>query len=89
VVTASQHGRSQGDASWTYPTSFSGNDGHQKTCGVERVSDKGSEIQHLTKFPGVAGHQWLRPVIPATQEAEISRIMVRSQPRQIVHETLS
>jgi hypothetical protein len=25
----------------------------------------------------------------ATQEAEIRRIMVRSQPRQIVHETLS
>jgi hypothetical protein len=29
------------------------------------------------------------PVILATQEAEIRRIMVRSQPRQIVHETLS
>jgi hypothetical protein len=29
------------------------------------------------------------PVIPATQEAEIRRITVRRQPRQIVHETLS
>jgi hypothetical protein len=29
------------------------------------------------------------PVIPATQEAEIRRIIVRSQPRKIVHETLS
>jgi hypothetical protein len=29
------------------------------------------------------------PVILATQEAEIRRIAVRSQPRQIVHETLS
>jgi hypothetical protein len=29
------------------------------------------------------------PVIPATQEAEIRRIMVQSQPRQIVHKTLS
>jgi hypothetical protein len=29
------------------------------------------------------------PVILATQEAEIRRIMVSSQPKQIVHETLS
>jgi hypothetical protein len=29
------------------------------------------------------------PVILATQEAEIRRIMVQSQPRQIAHETLS
>jgi hypothetical protein len=29
------------------------------------------------------------PVILATQEAEIKRIMVQSQPRQIVLETLS
>jgi hypothetical protein len=29
------------------------------------------------------------PVILATQEAEIRRIMVQSQPGQIVHETLS
>jgi hypothetical protein len=28
------------------------------------------------------------PVILATQEAEIRRIMVLSQPKQIVHETL-
>jgi hypothetical protein len=28
-------------------------------------------------------------IILATQEAEIKRIMVQSQPRQIVHETLS
>jgi hypothetical protein len=34
-------------------------------------------------------HQWLMPVILATQEAEIMRIMVRSQHRQIVPETLS
>jgi hypothetical protein len=29
------------------------------------------------------------PVILATQEAEIRRIRVQSQPRKIVHETLS
>jgi hypothetical protein len=32
---------------------------------------------------------WLTPVILATQEAEISRIAVRSQPGQIVCKTLS
>jgi hypothetical protein len=37
----------------------------------------------------MAGHWWLTPVIPATHEAEIRRIEVRSQPGQIVTETLS
>jgi hypothetical protein len=36
-----------------------------------------------------AGHRWLTPVILATQEAEIRRITVPSQPAQIVCETLS
>jgi hypothetical protein len=35
------------------------------------------------------GCQWLMPVILATQEAEIRRVVVRSPPRQIVQETLS
>jgi hypothetical protein len=35
-----------------------------------------------------ARHQWLMPVILAIQEAEIRRIMVQSQPGQIVWETL-
>jgi hypothetical protein len=34
-----------------------------------------------------ARHQWLTPVILATQEAEIRRIVIPSQ--QVVHETLS
>jgi hypothetical protein len=36
-----------------------------------------------------ARHWWLTPVILATQETEIRRIMVRSQPGQIVLKTLS
>jgi hypothetical protein len=36
-----------------------------------------------------ARRQWLTPIILATQEAEIKRIMVQSQPGKIVQETLS
>jgi hypothetical protein len=36
-----------------------------------------------------AGRWWLTPVIPPTQEAEVRRIAVQSQPRQTVHKTLS
>jgi hypothetical protein len=37
----------------------------------------------------LAGHWWLTLVILATQEVEVRRIKVRSQPGQIVHKTLS
>jgi hypothetical protein len=46
-------------------------------------------IYRLTMSPVQAGHQRLTPVILATQEEEIMRIAVRSQPGQIVRETLS
>jgi hypothetical protein len=36
-----------------------------------------------------AGCQWLTPIILASQEAEIRRILVQGQPGQIVLETLS
>jgi hypothetical protein len=36
-----------------------------------------------------ARHWWLMPGILATQKAEVRRITVQSQPRQIVHEILS
>jgi hypothetical protein len=36
-----------------------------------------------------ARHQWLKPIILSTQEAEIRKFEVQSQSRQIVQETLS
>jgi hypothetical protein len=33
--------------------------------------------------------QWFMPIIPATQETEIERILVQGQPRQKVLKTLS
>jgi hypothetical protein len=56
------------------------------------ISDKGlvSEMdEELSKFNNNAGRWRLMPVIPAPQEAEIRRITVQSQARQVVPETLS
>jgi hypothetical protein len=46
-------------------------------CRVLRTESKNSQVW------------WLMPVILASREAEIRRIEVQSQPRQIVQETLS
>jgi hypothetical protein len=42
-----------------------------------------------TQEAEAARHWWLTPIILATQEAEVRRIMVGSQPGQMVHKTLS
>jgi hypothetical protein len=52
--------------------------------GSERLRDF-TKVKH----PGEVGHRWLTPVILDIQEAEIRRIVIQSQPRQIVWETLS
>jgi hypothetical protein len=45
-------------------------------------------VKSNKKINDLAGHHWLTPVIPTTQEAKIRRITVQSQPR-IICETLS
>jgi hypothetical protein len=42
-----------------------------------------------SKVIKVAGCQWLTPIKLPAQEAEVGRIVVQSQPRQIVSKTLS
>jgi hypothetical protein len=42
------------------------------------------QLSGLKVLQSSSGCQWLTPVIVATQEAEIRRIVVQSQPRQIV-----
>jgi hypothetical protein len=37
----------------------------------------------------LAGHQWLTPIIRATWEAEMGRMEIQGQPRQIVLKTSS
>jgi hypothetical protein len=46
-------------------------------------------IKCLTKIVSNSQVQWLTPLIPATREAEIGRIMVPGQPEKKVSETPS
>jgi hypothetical protein len=46
-------------------------------------------VEELTQEVESCWCQSLMPIILATQNAETSRIMVQSQPRQTVHVTLS
>jgi hypothetical protein len=67
------------------------------TSPVTRITDLNHSAQpYLLMLPHwwlsfntQAGHRWLTPIILDTQEAEIKRIKVQSQPRQIVCEILS
>jgi hypothetical protein len=55
----------------------------------QRIEADGSVLPQETKGELDARNRWLTPVILNTQEPEIRRITVRSQPGQIVLETLS
>jgi hypothetical protein len=50
--------------------------------------EKTEEPRHIEILKIPTGHQWLTPAILATQEADIMRISVRRQPRELVHEIL-
>jgi hypothetical protein len=56
-------------------------------CCIARTCLK--KIKKVKYVRYLAGHRWLTPVILAAQEADIRRIIVQSQPGQIVCETLS
>jgi hypothetical protein len=59
----------------------------------QKTTSKRQVLERKVLFSGQrmkkSGCPWLMPVIPITQEAEIRRIEIRSQPGQIVGETLS
>jgi hypothetical protein len=56
-----------------------------RLCGRETAL----EHQSIRKIQKTVGHQWFTPVILATQEAEIRKMVVQSHTGQIVHEILS
>jgi hypothetical protein len=65
---------------------------HRPTWNCHNESLVYNEYILIKKLMGkkwIARCWWLTPVILATQEVEIRRIVVRSQPGQIVHKTPS
>jgi hypothetical protein len=55
------------------------------TCNPSYLGGRGRRIMNLI----LACSCWLAPVILATQEAEMKRMVIQCQPKQIVHKTLS
>jgi hypothetical protein len=55
----------------------------------ETEANSRKDPETLSQKQNKAGGHWLTPVILVTRESEIRRITVRSQPRQIILETLS
>jgi hypothetical protein len=56
---------------------------------ITKIWQNGLNSSKVIKKLYLARRQWLTAVILTTQEAEIRRTEVQSQPRQIVHKTLS
>jgi hypothetical protein len=61
---------------------------HRETLS-QNTTQRNKKKKTGSSSHGEAGHEQITPVIPATEEAETRRVMVQSQPRQVVHETLS
>jgi hypothetical protein len=59
---------------------------HNETLCVEILN---KSVFFFSQKNQRGGCPWLTPVVLSTQEAEIRRIAVRSQPGQIVRKTLS
>jgi hypothetical protein len=62
------------------------------SCLPLHVYPEHSAFVHLvypSQFLSIIEITCQAPVVPATQEAEIRKIMVWSQPGQMIHETLS
>jgi hypothetical protein len=66
-----------------------GSSGRVLTLQVQRPEFKPRSQQQQQKVVSQSRCWWLTSVILATQEAEIRRITVQSQPGQIVHKMLS
>jgi hypothetical protein len=70
-----------------FPVCAMDNDSVKSTCPSADVSVReisGSKIAGSKDMHSQAGRWWLMPVVLATQEAEMRRIVIRSQPGKIV-----